>query len=119
MLLLYVGSHASAKAFSIECTILNFLTSAFVLVSLLVFALKFSGIPYKSPVYKIKIKKLTIVMFIWCLSRLCRGIWGAFEMRFYHWILYSLTKGKTDTMFIPMITIVLFVIVEVIPIMIV
>jgi hypothetical protein len=114
MLLLYVGSHASAKAFSIECTILNFFTSAFVLLSL-----KFSGIPYKSPVYKIKIKKLTIVMFIWCLSRLCRGIWGAFEMRFYHWILYSLTKGKTDTMFIPMITIVLFVIVEVIPIMIV
>jgi hypothetical protein len=60
-----------------------------------------------------------MVMFVWCLCRFSRGIWGAFEKQFYHYILFSLMKKETETMFTPIITIVLFVVVEVIPIMIV
>ncbi len=63
--------------------------------------------------------KLTIITLIWCLTRIARGIWGTFEKIFYSWVLVSLTEGRNDTLVAPMLTIVLFIIVEVIPIMIV
>lgn len=79
MLILYYYSCISAKAFSVECTVLNFISATFVWVCLLIFANWFSGSPYKSPIYKFQINKLTLVICLWCISRYCRGIWGAFE----------------------------------------
>lgn len=79
MIGLYLGSHLSALAFSIECTVLNFLVAIGVFGVLLVCILMYSGSPLRSEAYRIKMKKLTIANLIWCASRCFRGISGAFE----------------------------------------
>ena len=79
MIGLYLGSIVSATAFSIECTVLNFLVSTTVLVIMIVTFIMYSGTPYRSLAYKIKMHKLTIATLIWCASRYFRGISGAFE----------------------------------------
>jgi hypothetical protein len=70
-------------------------------------------------VYKYKIRKLAIVTLIWCFARLLRGIWGAFEFQFYTFVLVSLTENKNDSLVAPLLIIILFVTVEVVPILIV
>ena len=87
MLSLYIFSAVSAKAFSIECTVLNFLAATFVWVVLLIYAIKFSGSPFRSPAYKIKMRKLTLAIVVWCITRYFRGISGAFETRCYKFVL--------------------------------
>ena len=79
MVLLYLGSQVSAKAFSIECTVLNFLVATAVWVILLITAFMYSGSPYRSFAYKIKLKKLSIATIIWCVALYLIGISGAFE----------------------------------------
>jgi hypothetical protein len=79
MIGLYLGSALSATAFSIECTVLNFLVATSVIVLLIVTSLMYSGSPYRSLAYKIKMRKLTVATLIWCASRYSRGIYGAFE----------------------------------------
>ena len=76
---LYLGSCLSAKAFSIECTVLNFLVATSVVVTIIVMSLMYSGSPYRSLAYKIKMRKLTVATLIWSASRYLRGISGAFE----------------------------------------
>ena len=87
MLGLYIGGKASARSFVIECTILNFLAATFVWVFLLIYALMYSGSPFRSLAYKIKVRKLTFVVIIWCICRYIRGITGAFEKRTYNILL--------------------------------
>jgi Kef-type K+ transport system membrane component KefB len=79
MIILYLCSGVSARAFSIECTVLNFIVATCVWVIMFITSLKYSGSPYKSTAYKIKMRKLTIANIIWCACRYLRGISGAFE----------------------------------------
>jgi len=79
MIILYLTNHASARAFSIECTVLNFLVAVGVFSIMIAFMFMYSGSPYKSQTYKIKMKKLSIANIIWCACRCMRGISGAFE----------------------------------------
>jgi hypothetical protein len=79
MIGLYLGSCLSATAFSIECTVLNFLVATSVVVIIIVTSLMYSGTPDRSLAYKIKMRKLTIATLIWCAGRYFRGISGAFE----------------------------------------
>lgn len=79
MIGLYLGSQVSAMVFSIECTVLNFLVTFAVFAIMIAVMFMYSGSPYKSPAYKIKMRKLTIANIIWCISRCFRGISGAFE----------------------------------------
>ena len=83
MIGLYLGGQASAMGFSIECTVLNFLVATSVWVIMLVCAIMYSGSPYRSQAYKVKMKKLQIANIVWTVSRYFRGISGAFEQ----WIL--------------------------------
>ncbi len=79
MIGLYLGSKVSAKAFSIECTVLNFLVATCVLIIMVGTSLMYSGSPYRSFAYKIKMRKLTIATIVWTTTRYLRGISGAFE----------------------------------------
>lgn len=119
MLLLYLTSAVSAKAFSIECTVLNFIAATFVWVVLLIYAFKFSGSPFRSPAYKLKMRKLTLAVVVWCATRYFRGITGAFETRCYKFVLESLTNDKSDTLALPLLSILVFVIQEVVPMLVV
>lgn len=119
MILLYIFNAASAKAFSIECTVLNFIVATCVWIALLVFALRFSGSPYRSLAYKLKMRKLTLVIVIWCIARYCRGISGAFESKCYTFVLQSLTIEMNDSLAPPVLCILIFVIEEIIPMLIV
>ena len=87
MLGLYLGDMASGIAFSIDCSILNFLVATLVWIILLVYALKFSGSPYRSQAYKFKMKKITTAIVVWCITRYFRGISGAFENKCYSIVL--------------------------------
>jgi hypothetical protein len=51
MILLYLASVLTAKAFSIECTVLNFILATSVLVIMLVTSVIYSGSPIKSRGY--------------------------------------------------------------------
>lgn len=110
---------ASAKAFSIESTVLNFLAATCVWIGLLIFALRFSGSPYRSLAYKLKMRKLTLAIVVWCAARYCRGISGAFEQKCYFFVLRSLTNEKSDSMALPVLCILIFIIEEIIPMLIV
>jgi hypothetical protein len=118
MIGLYLGSCLSAKAFSIECTVLNFLVATSVVVIMIVMSLMYSGSPYRSLAYKIKMRKLTLATLIWCTSRYFRGISGAFEQQCLSFVLKSLTLSN-DSIAVPVMVILIFVIEEVIPMMIV
>ena len=48
MIILYLTGHASAKAFSIECTVLNFLVAIGVFSIMIAFMFMYSGSPYRS-----------------------------------------------------------------------
>ena len=48
MIGLYLGSQVSALAFSIECTVLNFLVAIGVMTIMIAFMLLYSGSPFKS-----------------------------------------------------------------------
>ena len=87
MLGLYLGSKATAKSLSIVFTILNFLVATCVWVVLLIYALMFSGSPYRSQAYKLKMRKLSFAIAVWCVTRYIRGITGAFEQKCYSFIL--------------------------------
>ena len=119
MIGLYLGSFVSATAFSIECTVLNFLVATTVLVIMIVTFIMYSGSPYRSLAYKIKMHKLTIATLIWCASRYFRGISGAFEQQCLTFVLQSLTYMGNDSIAVPVLVILIFVIEEVIPMMIV
>ena len=120
MLLLYLASTVSAKAFSIECTVLNFIAATFVWIAMLVFALIFSGSPYRSQAYKIKTRKMTFAIVLWCITRYFRGITGAFEQTCYSFVLRGLTPGNNNDMLAPpILCILIFVLEEVIPMLVV
>jgi hypothetical protein len=86
-------------------------------VVLLVYAFMFSGSPYRSQAYKLKMRKLALAVFIWCMARYLRGITGAFEEKCYQFVLESLTKTKNTVLAIPLLCILFFVVQEVIPIL--
>eukprot|EP00347_Sterkiella_histriomuscorum_P018444 403345487 len=117
MLLLYLFGAVSAKAFSIECTILNFVAATFVWIILLIYALMFSGSPFRSNAYKLKMRKLTLAIVIWCACRYFRGITGAFETRCYRFVMKSMTSEKNDSLALPILSILVFVIQEIAPLL--
>lgn len=119
MIILYLTNHASAKAFSIECTVLNFLVAIAVFSIMIAFMFMYSGSPYRSQTYKIKMKKLSIAIIIWCACRLMRGISGAFEQQCLTIVLQGLTTLGNDSLGLPVMVILIFVIEEVVPMLIV
>jgi hypothetical protein len=119
MIILYLCSILSAKAFSIECTVLNFLVATSVWVIMLVTSIIYSGSPIKSKAYQLKMRKLTIATLIWCICRYFRGISGAFEEQCLTIVLRSLTYIGNDSLAIPILVILIFVIEEIIPMLIV
>lgn len=115
MLALYLAGPISGVAFSIECTVLNLLVATLAWIILLVYMLKFSGSPFRAQAYKVKMKKLTYAIIVWVITRYFRGITTALENRFQSFVLDSLTKSKNDSLAIPLLCILSFVIEEIIP----
>ena len=64
-------------------------------------------------------RKLTIATLIWCVCRYFRGISGAFEQQCLAFVLQSLTFLGNDSLAIPVMVILIFVIEEIIPMLIV
>ena len=54
---------------------------------------------------------------IWSLTRLYRGVWGAFDSYFFEVFLVSLVHIESESMTAPVLTILLFVFTEILPIM--
>jgi hypothetical protein len=79
----------------------------------------FSGSPYRSPAYKMKMRKLTVAIVVWSLTRYLRGITGAFEQKCYSFILQSLTHTRNNVLAIPIFCILFFVIEEIVPMLLV
>ena len=119
MIILYLADVLSAKAFSIECTVLNFILATSVLVIMLVTSVIYSGSPIKSKAYQLKMRKLTIATLIWCVCRYFRGISGAFEQQCLAFVLKSMIFLGNDSLAIPIMVILIFVIEEIIPMLIV
>ena len=64
-------------------------------------------------------KKLSIANLIWCASRCLRGISGAFEQQCLSLVLQGLTTLGNDSLALPIMVILIFVIEEIVPMMIV
>jgi hypothetical protein len=79
----------------------------------------YSGSPYKSSAYKIKMRKLTIANIIWCISRCFRGISGAFDQWILTLMLQGLAQVVNDSLALPIVVMLIFVIEEVIPMLVV
>jgi len=115
LLILYLKSKISASAFSIECAVLNFIFATLVIILMLVIAFWFSGSPVRSDSYRFRIRKMGYALVFWTLTRFLRGVWGLFDNEFYYGLLNGLSKMKSSDLFVPMILIGLFVVIEVLP----
>jgi hypothetical protein len=114
-ILLYAFNILSAYFLSIECLVINFVAATYVLVTLFVIHLKFSGSPYKSMIHQNCAQKLSHGVVVWSLSRYLRGLWGIFEDQYFHGIFVGLTFEKSENLLVPMLTVGLYIIVEVLP----
>lgn len=54
---------------------------------------------------------------LWILCRYLRGVWGVLEKYFYANLMKDLVSGKNESIIAPMLTILLFLVTEIIPIM--
>ena len=61
------------------------------------------------------IRRLTVAVIFWSVTRLGRGIWGAFDSYYFETLIVSMTHIEVETMTAPVLTILLFLVTEILP----
>jgi len=117
LIYLYMNASLPAAAFTKELTILNIIAPLIVFLVMMSIAFKFSGSPLRSAVYSQKLKYLQWAIGVWSIARFIRGIGGMYESSLFNEMLLGLESSVNNSYFIPMLIIVVFLLIEILPIM--
>lgn len=90
--ILLLSDSIGGAAISLEISVMNFVIPTIVLVCMLILQIKLSGVPHKSKVWKLRLKRMNLVTLFWTLGRFIRGVLDVLES----YSLHSITNELTD-----------------------
>lgn len=117
MIALYLTSHMLAQSFTKELLVLNIIFPSIAALMMLTIAFKFSGSPLRAAVYSQKLRSLQFATLLWSMSRIARAMGGFYESRLFYGMILGLKNEDYNTHFIPMLLIVVFLLIEILPFM--